>query len=63
MSKLSHESNEATKVIATACTWAGCRKAVQIAPASEKAREVGRYKESGNELAQAVEKYLKAGER
>lgn len=63
MTELSHESYEATKVIAKACTWADRRKAVQIAPASEKAREAGRYEQSGNELAQAVEKYRRAGER
>lgn len=47
----------ATKVLAKACNWADQRKAVQVAPPSEKARAAGRYKESGKELAEAVEKY------
>lgn len=57
------DSFAATKVIAKACNWADRRKAVQIAPPSEKAREAGRYEDSGDELAAAVEKYRKAGER
>jgi hypothetical protein len=47
----------ATKVIAKACTWYDRRRAVQVAPPSEKAREAGRYEQSGNELAAAVEQY------
>lgn len=56
---LSHESKAATKVIAKACSWADHRKDVQIAAADQKARALGRYRESGNELAEAVEKYRK----
>lgn len=52
----------ATKVIAKACKWADSRKAVQVAPPEQKAREAGRYEQSGNELAEAVEKY-RQGER
>ena len=63
MEKLSHESKAATKVIAKACTWADRRKAVQVAPPGQKAREAGRYEASGRELEQAVEHYRKqAGE-
>lgn len=47
----------ATKVLAKASTWLDRRKAVQVAPPSEKARAAGQYKESGKELAEAVEKY------
>jgi len=47
----------ATKVIAKACSWADKRKAVQVAPPDEKARAAGRYEKSGEELADAVEKY------
>lgn len=63
MSTVSLDSKAATKVIAKACTWADRRKAVQVAPPSEKAREAGRFEVSGNELAEAVEHYRKAGER
>lgn len=67
MTELSHENYDATKVIAKACTWADRRKAVQIAPASEKAREAGRYAKSGDDLAEAVEQYRsmqrRAGDR
>ena len=63
MSTVSLDSKAATKVIAKACTWADRRKAVQVAPPSEKAREAGRFEVSGNELAEAVEHYRKVGER
>lgn len=59
--ELSPESKAATKVIAKACTWYDRRRAVQAAPREQKAREAGRYEQSGNELAEAVEKYRKAG--
>lgn len=59
---LSTESYAATKVIAKACKWADRRRAVQVAPKSQKAREAGRYEESGDELAEAVEKYRKIEE-
>jgi hypothetical protein len=63
MSKLSHESKAATKVIAKACTWADRRKSMQAAPEDQVAREAGRYRVSINELAEAVEHYRKqAGE-
>lgn len=54
-----NENYAATKVIAKACTWYDRRKAVAHAPASEKARAAGRYEQSGNELAEAVEQYRK----
>lgn len=50
-----------TKVVAKACKWADRRRAVQAAPKDQKAREVGRLNQSGDELAEAVEKYRKAG--
>lgn len=59
MSKLSPESHAATKVIAKACSWYDRHKAVQNKP--EDPREAGRYKASRRELADAVEKYRKAG--
>jgi len=59
---LSPESYEATKVIAKACDWVDQRKATQAAPADEKARAAGLLKVSGNQLAEAVEKYRKAGQ-
>lgn len=63
MSTVSPDSTAATRVIAKACTWADRRKAVQIAPPGQKAREAGRYEVSGKELAEAVEHYRKqAGE-
>ena len=63
MDKLSHESKAATKVIAKACTWADRRKAVQVAQPEELRRATGRLEISGNELAEAVEHYRKAGEK
>lgn len=63
MTELSPENAEATKVIAKACKWYDRRRAVQAAPHDQKAREAGRYKQSGNELAEAVEKYRKVGAR
>lgn len=64
MSKLSHESYEATKVIAKACTWADRRKAVQAAPPGKiAARAAGRYEESGNELAEAVDHYRRSNDK
>jgi hypothetical protein len=61
MSTVALDSKAATKVIAKACTWADRRKAVQVAPAGQKAREAGRYETSGKELAEAVEHYRAAG--
>ena len=61
MKQLSPENHAATKVIETACTWVDLRRAVQAAPKNDRAREVGLLREGGNELAQAVEKYRKAG--
>lgn len=63
MSNVSLDSTAATKVIAKACTWADRRKAVQVAPPDQKAREAGRYEVSGKELEEAVEHYRKAGEK
>jgi hypothetical protein len=59
----SHESYEAKKVIAKACTWADRRKAVQVAPPDEKKRAAGRYEKSGVELAEAVEHYRRATDK
>lgn len=61
MDQLSPESTAATKVIAKACNWVDRRRAVQAASKDQKAREVGRLNQSGDELAEAVEKYRKAG--
>jgi len=61
MNELSPTCKAATKVIAKACNWAARRKAVQIAPPGQQAREAGRYEASGNELAEAVEKYQQSG--
>lgn len=61
MNELSPENHAATKVIATACNWVDSRRAVQAAPQDQKAREAGRLRKSGDELAQAVEKYRKTG--
>jgi hypothetical protein len=61
MTELSPESTAATKVIAKACHWYDRRQAVQTASRDQKARAVGRYEQSGNELAEAVEKYRKSG--
>ena len=58
-SELSPENTAATKVIAKACTWYDRRRAVQAKP--DDAREAGRYRLSRRELAEAVEKYRKAG--
>lgn len=58
-----NENYAATKVLAKACTWYDRRKAVAHAPASEKARAAGQYKESGKELAEAVEKFRQAERR
>jgi hypothetical protein len=55
------ENYAATKVIARACNWVDRRRAVQVAPPGEKARAAGQYKESGKELAEAVEKYRQSG--
>ena len=60
MTELSPENHAATKVIVKACDWYDRRKAVQAKP--DDAREAGRYKASRRELAEAVEKYRKAGQ-
>jgi len=54
------DSQAATKVIAKACDWVDQRRATQAAPEDQKARAAGRLKVSGNQLAEAVEKYRKA---
>lgn len=54
------ETFAATKVLAKADKWADRRQAVAAAPPQRKAREAGRYEESGDELAAAVEEYRKA---
>ena len=58
---LSLDSKAATKVIAKACTWADRRKDVAVAPARLQRKAQGRLDVSGDELAEAVEKYRKAG--
>lgn len=55
------QEKAASKVVAKACSWYDRRQNVQIAPKSQKAREAGRYEKSGDELAEAVEKYRSAG--
>jgi hypothetical protein len=62
MDTVTLNSKAATKVIAKACNWADRRKAAQAAPLEEKARAIGHLKQSGNELAEAVEK-LRQGDR
>lgn len=61
MDKLSPENTAATKVIAKACSWYDRRKAVLVAPKDQKARESGRFEQSGKELAEAVEKFRRQG--
>ena len=61
VSTLPLDSQAATKVIAKACSWVDQRKVTQTAPADQKARETGRLKASGYQLAEAVEQYRKAG--
>jgi hypothetical protein len=63
MSNVPLDSFAATKVIAKACNWADRRQAVQVAPADEQRRAQGRYEASQEELAEAVEKYRKAGKK
>lgn len=50
----------ATEVLAKADKWVDRRRAAASAPPDKKAREVGRYEKSGEELASAVLKYRKA---
>lgn len=50
----------ATEVLAKADKWVDRRRAVQVAPPENKAREAGRYEKSGEELAAAVKKLRKA---
>lgn len=47
----------ASKVIVQACAWVESRRAAQSAHPEHKARAVGRLKASGDQLAEAVEKY------
>lgn len=61
MSTLSPENHAATKVIVKACHLADRRRAVHLAPQGQKAREVGRYEKSVDELIESVEKYRKNG--
>lgn len=56
------QDKAASKVIAKAVTWADRRKSAQVAPRHDRTREVGRYEQSGDELAEAVEKYTKGGQ-
>lgn len=61
--KTETENKAATKVIAKADVWVDRRKEVQSAPADQKARAVGKLRVAGDELAEAVEHYRRAGER
>lgn len=61
MEQVSPENTAMSKVVAKACTWVDRRRAVQAAPKDQKAREVGRLNKSGDELAEAVEKFRKSG--
>lgn len=61
VSTLSPETHAATKVIAKACSWADQRRIVRDAAADQKGRAIGRLAKSSDELAEAVEKYRKAG--
>ena len=57
------ETRAAAKVVAKACSWYELRQATQAALGDEKARISGRFQQSPNELAEAVEKYRKFGAR
>jgi hypothetical protein len=59
---LSPENQAASKLIVKACSWVDQRRVVQAAPQDQKARQVGRLNKSGDELAEAVEKFRKAGQ-
>ncbi len=61
MSTLSPENHAATKVIAKACSWADQRRTMREATEDQKGRAIGRFAKSSDELAEAVEKYRKAG--
>lgn len=61
MEQVSPETTAMSKVVAKACTWVDRRRAVLIAPQDQKARESGRFEQSGKELVEAVEKYRKQG--
>jgi len=61
VSKLSPENHAATKVIAKACNWADQRRTMRDAADDQKKRAIGRFAKSSDELAEAVEKYRKAG--
>lgn len=56
-----HDSKAATKVITKACNVVDRRNIANGAPASEKARQFGRYEKSIDELAETVEKYRQVG--
>lgn len=62
MNTLTPNDKAASKVIAKACTLVDRRKDAQRAPQDQKARAVGKLNVAGNELAEAVEKYRRAGE-
>lgn len=63
MERIALNSTAATKVIAKACIWADRRKAVQVTPAKEQRRAQGRLEVSGEELAEAVEKYREGADK
>lgn len=57
MNTLSQDGKDVSKVVVKAEHWVDQRKVVQAAPADQKAREAGRLKQRGDELAEAVEHY------
>lgn len=61
MTTLDHNSKAASKVVVMACNVVDRRKVVRGAPKETKAREVGRYEASLNELESAVDKYRANG--
>jgi hypothetical protein len=64
MSTVPQENYAETKVIAKACAVVDKRVAAAEAPSGRpKARAIGRYEKSIDELAEAVEIYRKPGER
>lgn len=64
METVSQGTYASTKVLAKACDVVDKRQAAAAAPSGRpKARAIGRFEKSVDELAQAVEKYREEGER
>lgn len=57
MDKISQIDKAESKVVAMACNVVDRRKVVRGAPKETKAREVGRYEKSLDELESAVDKF------